>query len=389
MKLPRVCHSCASDGSSRQDKDRRKKLDPTIVSIRRALIDWFGKTGRDLPWRRDYDPYHVWISEIMLQQTQMGRGVIYYKRWLERFPDIRTVAEAEEREILKYWEGLGYYARARNLHKAAQAMVDRHAGCIPQSYEVLLSLPGIGPYTAAAIASIAYNHDIALADANVERILARLFDIDGPIKNSTTKKIINQKALELLPAGAAWIFNQALMDLGGLICTPKNPACTECPVAEFCSALRAGRVHERPVVSPSGKTIPIEMATGVLTHRGLLFIQQRLADDVWGSLWEFPGGRLETGETPEETVVREYREETGFAVEVVAGITTVIHHYMKYRVVLHGFSCRLIGECTEPLLHAAQDFRWIALQDLAQYGFPAGHRKLIEYMKKSSPGVSP
>ena len=121
------------------------------------------------------------------------RGVIYYKRWLERFPDIRTVAEAEEREILKYWEGLGYYARARNLHKAAQAMVDRHAGCIPQSYEVLLSLPGIGPYTAAAIASIAYNHDIALADANVERILARLFDIDGPIKNSTTKKIINQK----------------------------------------------------------------------------------------------------------------------------------------------------------------------------------------------------
>ena len=364
-------------------------MDSEISSIRQALVDWFGKTGRDLPWRRDYNPYHVWISEIMLQQTRMDRGIFFFKRWLERFPDIRELAAAEEREILKYWEGLGYYARARNLHKAARMMVERYSGDVPDSYEALLGLPGIGPYTAAAIASIAFNQDIAVVDANVERVFARLFDIDGPIKNSKIKKIIHQKALELLPSGTARVFNQALMDLGGLICTPKKPACAVCPVAEFCSALRAGRVHERPVVGPSGKTIPIEMATGVLTHRGLLFIQQRLADDVWGSLWEFPGGRLERGETPEDAVVREYREETGFAVEVVAGITTVIHHYMKYKVVLHGFSCRLTEECTEPVLHAAQDFRWVALQDLAHYGFPAGHRKLIEYMTRSYPGESP
>jgi A/G-specific adenine glycosylase len=358
-------------------------LDSKIVSIRQALVEWFGKTGRDLPWRRDYDPYHIWISEIMLQQTQMDRGVFYYKRWLERFPDIKVVAAAEEREILKYWEGLGYYARARNLHKAAQIMVDMHQGKVPESYETLLSLPGVGPYTAAAITSIAFNHDIAVVDANVERIFARLFDIDGPIKSSTTKKRIHHKALSLLPPGEARVFNQALMDLGGLICTPKNPACGDCPVAEFCLALGSGRVHERPVVSPSGKTILIEMATGVLTHQGCLFIQQRQANDVWGSLWEFPGGRLEAGETPEETVIREYREETGFAVAVVAEITTVVHHYMRYKVVLHGFSCRLTGEGTEPALHAAQDFRWVAPCDLAQYGFPAGHRKLIEFMEKS------
>jgi A/G-specific adenine glycosylase len=357
-------------------------LDSVNVSIRQVLVEWFERTCRDLPWRRDYDPYRVWISEIMLQQTQMDRGVFYYKRWLERFPDIRAVAAAEEREILKYWEGLGYYTRARNLYKAAQVMVDMHAGHIPESYEILLSLPGIGPYTAAAIASIAFNHDIAVVDANVERILARLFDIDGSIRSTSTKKYIHQKAMELLPPGKARVFNQAMMDLGGLVCTPKNPACADCPVAAFCVALRAGRVHKRPVVSAHGKTIRIEMATGVLMHQGLFFIQQRLADDVWGSLWEFPGGRLEEGETPEETVIREYREETGFAVAIVAGITTVIHHYMKYKVVLHGFSCRLTEERTEPQLRAAQDFRWVSPQELAQYGFPAGHRKLIEYMKK-------
>jgi A/G-specific adenine glycosylase len=360
----------------------------SVQGIRQALIDWFERTGRDLPWRRDYDPYHVWISEIMLQQTQMDRGVFYYRRWLERFPDIRAVAVAEEREILKYWEGLGYYARARNLHKAAQVMVNLYQGRVPESYEALLGLPGIGSYTAAAIASIAFNHDIAVVDANVERIFARLFDIAGPIKNSAVKKWIHQKASDLLPPGEARIFNQALMDLGGLVCKPKNPACDSCPVAEFCAALQAGRVHERPVVTASAKTIPIEMATGVLTCQGLLFIQQRLADDVWGSLWEFPGGRLETGETPEEAVIREYREETGFVVEIIAEITTVIHHYMHYKVVLHAFSCRLTGGCTEPELREAQDFRWVVPQDLARYGFPAGHRKLIEYMEKKSRRMS-
>ena len=222
-----------------------------------------------------------------------------------------------------------------------------------------------------------------MVDANVERIFARLFDIAGPIKDTTTKKWIHKTASDLLPPGEARIFNQALMDLGGLVCTPKNPVCDSCPVTDFCAALQAGLVHRRPVVTASAMTIPIEMATGVLTFQGLLFIQQRLADDVWGGLWEFPGGRLETGETPEEAVVREYREETGFIVEIVAGITTVIHHYMHYKVVLHAFSCRLTGGCTEPELREAQDFRWVVPHDLGRYGFPAGHRKIIEYMEKN------
>ena len=261
-------------------------------------------------------------------------------------------------------------------------------GSVPESYESLLALPGIGPYTAAAIASIAFNQDIAVVDANVERILARLFDIDGPIKNSETKKRIHRLAGELLPPGQARFFNQALMDLGGLSARRRiRPAAI--------ALWRDSVPHCTPVASTrglwsflAGRPSLIEMATGVLAHRGRLFIQQRLAGDVWGSLWEFPGGRLEAGETPEETVIREYREETGFAVAILAGITTVVHHYMKYKVILHGFHCRLTEERTEPELQAAQDFRWVAPKDLADYGFPAGHRKLIEYMTKSCPELS-
>jgi A/G-specific adenine glycosylase len=354
-----------------------------VAAMRSSLMQWFLHRGRDLPWRRDYIPYQVWISEIMLQQTQMERGILYFKRWLDRFPDVTAVAEADEQEILQYWEGLGYYARARNLHKAAKAMLERHKGEVPDSPAALLALPGIGGYTAAAIASIAFNRDIPVVDANVERILARLYNIDTPIKANGTGKRIRQLASELLPAGEARIFNQALMDLGGLICTPKNPVCADCPVAGHCESLQAGCVSDRPVVAAPGKIIPITMATGVLEHDGLLFIQQRLDDDVWGALWEFPGGRMEEGETPEETVVREYREETGFAVRVTAKITTVIHHYMRYKVILHGFYCSPAERLAEPQLRAAQACRWVAPGELSRYAFPAGHRKLIKYMAES------
>ncbi len=359
-------------------------MDSTIAAVRKSLLDWFWHSARDLPWRKDYDPYHVWISEIMLQQTQMERGVFYFQRWLERFPDIHAVAAADEQDVLKYWEGLGYYARARNLQKAAKIMVEKYRSKIPDDSQVLLTLPGIGPYTAAAIASIAYNRDIAVVDANVERVIARLFDIDGPIKAAGTKKRIHELAEKLLPKGKARYFNQALMDMGGLVCTPKNPACHECPVAFCCRALQEGHVHERPVATPAGKIIPIEMATGVLTYKGKIFIQQRKTDDVWGGLWEFPGGRLEVGETPQEAVMREFKEETGFSVEVEAALATVVHHYMRYKVTLHGFSCKLKGKFSEPALNAAQDFRWVTRKELADYGFPAGHRKLIDFMVSSN-----
>ncbi len=353
--------------------------------LEQHLLAWFRQTKRDLPWRQTYDPYHIWISEIILQQTQMERGVEYFRRWIARFPDVAAVAAADEQEILKLWEGLGYYARARNLHKAARRIMLEHAGQIPCAYAVLRTLPGIGPYTAAAIASIACEQDIPVVDANVARIFARLFDLDEPVKERTCRERIEGLAGEMLPKGKARLSNQALMDLGGLICTPRNPRCAGCPLAQVCLALLRGSVADRPVVGNRQKTMLIEMATGVLAQEGRLFIQQRLADDIWGGLWEFPGGRMEEGETAEQAVVREYLEETGFTVEVCGYLTTQIHHYSRYKVVLHCFACRRIGVDSSPQLQAAQASRWIFADELGQFAFPAGHRKLLEYMQQSCP----
>lgn len=355
--------------------------------LQQQLIAWFRKTRRDLPWRKTYEPYHVWLSEIMLQQTQMDRGVAYFLRWIERFPDIPAVAAAEEQEILKLWEGLGYYARARNLHKAARVLVEKFDGQLPCDVDLLLSLPGIGPYTAAAISSIACNTDVAVIDANVLRVYARLFDIDGTVKRGSGRRRIEVLATEMLPRGQARIYNQAIMDFGGLVCTPKNPTCEVCPLKRFCLALHHGTVDVRPVPEIGQKKILIEMATGMLVRDRKIFIQQRLADDIWGSLWEFPGGRLEKDELPETAVVREYLEETGYQVEVCAKITTVTHFYTRYKVVLHCFSCRLIGSQEGVALTAAQDYRWVSPDELDRFGFPAGHRKLLEYIAGDCPAL--
>ena len=359
------------------------KIDTQLFS--NVLLRWFNHHGRDLPWRKDYEPYHVWLSEIMLQQTQMDRGVSYFKRWLRRFPTISSVAEAELEEILKYWEGLGYYARARNLHKAARYMVESCHGRLPESYSSLLELPGVGPYTASAIASIAFNQDIAVVDANVERVFARIFDIDKPLKSKGVHARITALANELLPAGKARVFNQALMDLGGVICTPKNPQCGICPVSELCKAYQGNFVEARPIKGLSQPLIHIEMATAILVVNGHIFIQQRFNDDIWGGLWEFPGGRLKGDESPENAVVREYDEETGFPIEICEKVTTVIHFHTKYKVTLHCYRAKLLQMSILPDLQAAQKYHWVGEKQLNNFAFPAGHRKFIEYMRSNCP----
>ena len=363
---------------------QKKSQAQDTLAIIEPLLLWFKKTGRDLPWRRTYDPYHVWISEIMLQQTQMDRGVVYFKRWLARFPTVYAVAEADLQEILKYWEGLGYYARARNLHRAAKVIAGELNGLVPCTYQQLLTLPGIGPYTAAAIASVAGNEDVAVIDANVIRVYARLFDIEMPVKESLTKKRIATLAQDLLPPGRARLYNQALMDLGGLVCLPKNPRCQACPVAFFCRARQAGTVAERPVVGPGKKIIQVEKVAGIVCHGRKIFIQQRPSEAVWGGLWEFPGGEIEGG-VPEVEVVRQILAETGFTVRVVRPITTVVHQYTRYRIELHSFLCQLISLDGQAILRAAVDYRWIDPSELDQYAFPAGPRKLLEYIKEVDP----
>lgn len=344
----------------------------------RALLAWFAEHRRDLPWRKTYDPYHVWVSEVMAQQTQMDRVVVYFERFMQRFTTVAELADGDEDELLKLWEGLGYYSRARNLHNAAQ-MIVMFGGVMPTTYKDLLDLPGIGPYTANAIMAISYNEPYMVVDGNVERLLARLLDIETPVKNKGVHANIQQALLGILPQGQARNFNQALMEFGALVCRPKGYLCGICPLQPHCLSFKRGTIDLRPVPVAKKKSVAIEMACGVVARDGKWFIQKREEGDVWAGLWEFPGGRVEKGETPEQAVVREFQEETEWKIGRLVKIGSVKHSYMHYRVTLHGFFCELLdGNPEDPVLHAAQDCRWVTIDELTGFGFPAGHRKLIK-----------
>jgi len=349
-----------------------------MLPLQQQLLDWFAIHSRDLPWRKSYIPYHIWISEVMLQQTQMERGVTCFARWVRRFPDIATLARAEEEEVLLLWEGLGYYSRARNILKMARLLMADHGGELPVDHRALLKLPGIGPYTAGAIMSLAFNHPYPVVDANVERLFARLYDIDVPIKEC--KELVWQKAMDLLPKGEARHFNQALMELGALVCKPKNPSCGLCPVVEHCRAHRQGMVDARPVLGKTQKIIPIASANGVLIREGKFFIQKRRQQGVWANLWEFPGGQIESGESPEAAVVREFREETGMVVGELEKIHAIKHTYTHYRITLHCYFVKLLDDTANPILTAAQEYRWASAEELGSLAFPAPHRQLIEHL---------
>jgi len=351
--------------------------------FRKALLGWFAENQRDLPWRRVYDPYHVWIAEVMLQQTQMERGVAYFNRWMEQFPDIDTLASSSELSIMKAWEGLGYYTRARNVMKAARILVEEFQSRIPENYDQLLSLPGIGPYTVAAILSIAFNRPYPVIDANVERLFARLEDIDQPVKDKNVQQKIRTLVTELLPEKHIREFNQALMEAGALVCTPKIPDCVHCPLQLHCKAYQAGTVANRPVPRKKQEKIHINMACTIIIRENKIFIQQRRYDDVWGGLWEFPGGRIKQGESPSMTAIRELYEETEFEAVKVKPFETVTHFYTRYRVTLHSFMATIKNRKTEPKLNAALQYRWASIEELDMYPFPAGHRQLIEKLKNT------
>ncbi len=351
------------------------------------LLDWFSANKRDLPWRRERDPYAVWVSEIMAQQTQMDRVVDYFNRFTALFPDVATLAAASEDAVLKAWEGLGYYSRARNLHAAARRIISEHGGAFPATFEAVRALPGVGDYTAGAVASMALGLDAVAVDANVLRVLARVCDIDVPVKEPAGRARAVALARELLPPGRAGDFNEALMEFGALVCRPKNPDCPRCPLTGVCQAAHLGIVPDRPVLSKSKDIIPLLVATGVLVHEGKAFIQKRLPAGAWGNLWEFPGGRIEQGETPEAAVVREFREETAFPTAVATKLAVIRHGYTTYRVTLHCFLLRLTDGAgatpPPPVLAAAQECRWVAPDELSRFAFPAGHRKLIDQMANS------
>ncbi len=352
----------------------------SLALFQQAILKWFAIHRRPLPWREDYTPYRTWIAEVMMQQTQMDRGVVYFQRWMERFPDIASVAVAPEEDLLKAWEGLGYYRRVRNIQAAARAVMERHGGVFPEDHAAILALPGIGPYTAGAIASTAFNQEIPCVDGNVERVLSRVFNIATPVRQEPARGRILRLARDLIPTGQARDFNQALMELGALVCR-KTPACPDCPLRETCESRRLGIAETRPVPPPRAAIIRVDMAAGVLTCGGRVFVQRRKQGDVWGGLWEFPGGCVEPGEKPEQAVVREWREETGFATRVVKPLEVIRHAYTNHRVTLHAFLLELEDSAEwppPPVLTEAEAWQWLPIENIADIPLPAPHRKLAE-----------
>ncbi|MDR0465950.1 MAG: A/G-specific adenine glycosylase [Deltaproteobacteria bacterium] len=355
----------------------------TIRALQADLAAWFAANKRPLPWRADYAPYAVWVSEVMLQQTRMERCLVYFRRWMERFPDLQSVAQADEDEVLRVWEGLGYYSRARNLHRAAKLIMERRLGVFPSEPADIRALPGVGPYTAAAVAGIAFNRRLACVDANVERVLARLFDIDGPIKARAGAARVRHLAQTLLPEKPRE-HNEALMELGALVCR-KKPLCAECPLARHCRSLHLGVVHERPIPGAKRRSIPVFIVCGILRVGDKVYVQRRRDGDVWAGLWEFPGGVIEENESPQQAVVREFAEETAFAARITRDLGVIRHAYTKYRVTLHCFELALDAPASAPdappappALTAATAWRWLTPDELKAFAMPAAHRKLAD-----------
>jgi len=270
------------------------------------------------------------------------------------------------------------------IHKTSKIILFQYSGQFPENHEELLKLPGIGPYTAGAIMSIAFNKNYPLVDGNIVRILTRIFNFESSVERKETKIYIWKKAEELLLPGQARWLNQSLMELGALICTPKNPTCHECPVQKSCLSFRLGCIEERPVVQPSKKAVPIQVAVGILQKDDLFFIQQRPAYGLMPDLWEFPGGKINQGEKPEDALVREFQEELQFCVQVGKKIATLKHGYTNFSVTLHAYLCNLVPENQSPILHFASDYRWVKSEDFMAYAFPAANRRLIERLAKLS-----
>lgn len=357
-----------------------------ILQFRDQLICWYNRQFRDLPWRRTTDPYRIWVSEIMLQQTQVKNVIPYYERFLDSFPTVEALAAADLHQVLKLWEGLGYYARARNLHKAAKVVADNYGGRFPTGLEDMQSLPGIGSYTAAAISSIAFNADLPVIDGNVNRVLSRIFTLDADPKSSRGQKLVRQKAEMLLARGQAGVYNQALMEIGALICTSRSPNCSSCPVSRFCQARLKKVQTDYPVRSPKRKRPHKNIAVGVVFDAEKILIDQRQPDGMLGGLWEFPGGKVEDGERCEDAVVREIKEELDVDVKVVSHLATVEHQYTHFTISLHAFVCQFLAGTPKAL--ACADWKWVTCEELSWYAFPTANNKIIELLSKSLSAVT-
>ncbi len=352
---------------------RRALAGGRAAALTQRLLPWYDRERRDLPWRRTRDPYAIWVSEVMLQQTQVETVLPYYRRFLGRFPRLADLAAAPESEVLRVWEGLGYYARARRLREAARLVVDQRDGELPTTVEELRTLPGIGPYSAAAIASIAHGRRAAVVDGNVERLIVRLFGLRGLPKRAPLARTLREIAEALVPDGRSSAHNQAMMELGATVCTPRRPRCDACPVAQVCAARRRGLVNRLPERPPRRSATPVRSVAALVVRGGRYLLTRRGNESPrWGGLWTFPTDDLRRAETPEAAVRRAVLEQTGVLTSARALATVTRFTVTRFRITLDVYACTPGSGAAKPL--RAAEVAWVRAEDLDALPMPNGHR---------------
>ena len=367
--------------------------------IVQKLLAWFARNARPLPWRRTRDPYAIWVSEVMLQQTQVKTVLPYWERWMRALPDLVALADANPQTLHKLWEGLGYYTRVRNLQRAAQIIGEQHGGRFPDSFDALLALPGIGRYTAGAVCSIAYNQPQPILDGNVIRVLTRLFGIAGDPRERKTNAHLWQLAQELVLQAAATSapkspslhasrithhvsrpcshFNQSLMELGALICTPRQPECGVCPIATDCVAYRQGRIDELPRPSQRVRPTPRRFVAFVAQKRGLFLVRQRPAGGVNAHLWEFPNLEL----SPADSNLKQAAHRTlGVRPQTLEPLATIKHSITRYRITLEAYRVKSRDAAS---LSAETEGRWLGCKQLKQLAFASAHKQILQRLTVS------
>ncbi len=338
-----------------------------IASFQKKLLGWYNDNKRDLPWRISKDPYHVWVSEVMLQQTQVVTVINYFHRFIKKFPDIRSLARADLQDVLKCWEGLGYYSRARNFHKSAILLAGENRKDIPSTPEEFIQFPGVGEYINSAVQSIAFGHPLAVADGNVKRVVSRLFLMEAPVNKSGSHALFKKTAQDLLDTNNPGDFNQAMMELGAVICKPRKPICSDCSVQQFCKAyLKQLTTHYPRRVKP--RKVPIKhLAAGVVVRNRKILITRRESEGFLGGMWEFPGYTVKNKEAPESACIRAIKDQTNLNVLIDTKLTTVKHAYTHFKLNMNLFLCRFVSGRIR--LNGPEDYRWISPKSINNFPF--------------------
>lgn len=333
-----------------------------ISPIAKKLLCWYAAQKRSLPWRTNPQPYAVWVAEIMAQQTRLDSMLPYYSRWMRRYPSIRSLARSAEQDVLALWEGLGYYSRARNLRRAAQIVIKEYGGRLPSTVEELNNLPGIGAYTAGAIASVAFGVDAPAVDGNAVRVLSRLFDVDMPASSASAQKFFRSLAAQHLPAGRAADYNQALMDLGAQVCTPRQPKCGDCPLRVECRAAALGIEEQRPVKIRVKAPPRRHFAAAVVQQRGLVLLVQRPSTGLLAGMWEFPNAPLRSQRSAKAALRKELKQSLGLVLPFEHRLGEFEHAYSHFSVCLQVFHHPLQG--LRPKVNTKRPHRWLPISQL-------------------------